>query len=151
MRQIHPVCDLRVRQTFDLTEKENLLVRGTQRTDGVPQLVELRTLLFRDRVDELVLKLHLVRPARECPVAPPRGVLCDAEEPGARLLGCMAAPESPIGVEKRTLGDLLRVGSVPDIAKDEAVHLGKVPPVEPLERTVVETPPQGFNPGAHWQ
>ena len=133
MRQIHPVGDLHVRETFDLTEEEHLLVRGAQRTDSIPKLLELRALLFGHRLRELVVQLDLVWPARERPIAPPRGVLGDAEEPGAWLLGRMAAPQSPVGIEKRVLGDLLGVGSIPDVAKDVAVDLGKMPPVEMLE------------------
>ena len=98
---------------------------------------------------ELVLQLYFVRPASERPIAAPGGVLRNAEEPGSWLLWRVAAPESPVGIEKRILGDLLRVRSVTDVAKDVAVDLGKMPPVEALERAIVETPPQRLNAGAH--
>ena len=149
VRQIHPGCDLRVGEPLDLTQEENLLMGRTQRGDGVPQLVQLWTLLFGRHLRELVIQLDLAWPTGESPVPSPRGVLGDAKKPGPWLLGRVTTPQSSVRIKKRVLSDLLRVGPVPDVSKDEAVHLRQVSSVETLERAVVGMPPQRLKAGGH--
>jgi hypothetical protein len=93
-------------------------------------------LRFVQGEQELGVELDFLR-AHGAKASPPADdVSRDGEEPRARLLRPVAAPQRAKGVQERSLGDVLCLVGIAHVAQHRAVNLAPVPTVDPLEGTI---------------
>ena len=105
-------------------------------TERLADLVGRRHGLVDRRCRDALVPDDLLGPPRQQPEPLPALVVGDLEQPVARELGPVAAPECPVGVEERRLRNVLRIGRIPQDREDVAVDVVDMTRVEALERAV---------------
>ena len=133
-REAEELGDLVVRPSLELAQHERLALRRRDPLEGAHELVELDVVVGR-RVRDVLDELHLRRPGGRLAPPLPDDVLCDRDEPARRVARGVAALERAQGVHERRLGDVLRVGVVPEDRVRVAVDVTDVMPVEVVERS----------------
>ncbi len=134
-RRSEPGADLRVREPGELSQDEDLTLRGGQRVQRGDQRV--RVLVWRLRRGHPVrVGLLLLRPAAGCPEACAADVLRDREQPGARRMRPRAAKECAVRVGEGGLRHILGVVHVAELPQRGSEDLPPMQAVQAFERSI---------------
>ena len=140
-RDAEHLGDLRVRASLDLAEHDRCALVEREVAERAPDvLCSRRVVVVDERVGDVVVELHLLRPPRVRAEALQADVVRDRDQPVERRARILTALERPEGVHERRLGDVLGVRPVPQDAVRVPVDVRPIPAVHPLEGAVHARP-----------
>ena len=140
-RDAEHLGDLRVRASLDLAEHDRCALVEREVAERAPDvLCSRRVVVVDERVGDVVVELHLLRPPRVRAEALQADVVRDRDQPVERRARILTALERPEGVHERRLGDVLGVRPVAQDAVRVPVDVRPVPAVHPLEGAVHARP-----------
>ena len=130
--------DLRIRLPLYLPQQDHFPLRVGQAAERGMDVGGRGTFRIVEGEEELgvCFELDFLRPLGAEASPPADDVSRDGVEPSARLLRPVAAPQGAERVQKRRLGDILRLVGIAQLAEHRAVDLAPVPPVDPFEGAI---------------
>ena len=135
-RESEDVGDLGIRPSLELPHDERGALVECQLPERAADVVRARPVVLGNEHRDTVFELDLGRPARGLPEALPADVVGDRDQPVLRRSRLLSRLHGAVRVHERRLRDVLRIGRVPADRERVAVHVGDVPAVQPLERSV---------------
>jgi hypothetical protein len=128
---------LGVRAPLDLAQDDRRALVEGEVAERAPDVLRPGPVVLVDEgVGDVVVELDLLRAPRAGAEPLQADVVRDRDQPVEGRARVLAALERPEGVHEGRLGDVLRIGRVPDHAVRVAVHVRRMPLVEPLEGSV---------------
>ncbi|HEX3054677.1 MAG TPA: hypothetical protein VHP82_00880 [Gaiellaceae bacterium] len=140
-RDAEHVGDLGVRASLDLAQDDGRALVERKVSERAPNVLRSRPdVLVDERVGNVVVERHLLRPPRVGAEPLQADVVRNRDQPVERSARILTALERPEGVHERRLGDVLGVRPVAQDAVRIPVDVRPVPAVHPLEGAVHARP-----------